>query len=962
MMECSKCNKWVHSQCEKLSEEHYQILAILPESVEYICALCTKEQTWRKAIDAEIKSSFHHLIRLLSKNKTARTTLKWSPLNNHSPCHKSITNVRKLQFSEAAMDVDNNNCSKSVADINKIYSFEENELQMKAESESLASTLHGLSMVDIKNKLNSNEYCSVREFNKDMEEALENTHSEQLKKIYRSIFHSIFPWYEINGCQEEPSKNEAATKEESQSNAVKEEDRVQVEYETIDTRMCSFCKITGDGFNYEESRLLYCGQNEWVHANCALWSSEVYEEIDGSLQNVQSALSRGRMIRCSSCKQKGASVGCCFKGCYETYHFKCAQNSKCQFMHDKTVYCSTHEVPKKSHPLTSPKEFDIYRSVFVEVDKKKRKYCDMERVNFMVGSLCVKNLGKVNPLVSDYPDVIIPMGFVCTRLFWSTVDPWKLVPYIITTSVLSTHCSSTIIDKNFTVDHSLSKPEVEKILKELYVWQKDIDKKKSEVLDYEDDEEPQNGADLLSPELTNAILEEIPHDLLDGISVQDIFPASLAFSMDNKLELGDDDNLDMDMKSSKELRRSKSEVMPQINKLEQFSKSRGQQRSCSLTLSCKLDSSLPPAIKKRKMAAATRENNMFFQLLQVDGNCDDSSSSECGSPTGTGVDPWGNPVGEEPVTCEKCQCTYRTQASYKRHLDTCEVLCTSESDSELDNNMIVLSKPVVERLDEPSSVVLTSYESYQNEIHTSVLNTQTFVTAKSTELISMPHTDIPLQMSQPIQQKQMIQNMTVPVNTVAPMNLNQQVTDASHNSYTINHPALTIGDNHMSSQPAQYCVNQTVPLCVNQPLQLQSNSIQVSPNTSILNAGNQLLNQTISINQGSIQINQPSTLQQPLDFQPQSVTIQSVPFSNNVTPILNVTPQNQFALNGKIITTNPLMQTVNVPTTQWVKPVAKPTVIAQKTIKARARSRTIAAKRHYEDGDTIILNQVSFGW
>ena len=26
--------------------------------------------------------------------------------------------------------------------------------------------------------------------------------------------------------------------------------------------------------------------NEWVHVNCALWSSEVYETVDGSLQNI----------------------------------------------------------------------------------------------------------------------------------------------------------------------------------------------------------------------------------------------------------------------------------------------------------------------------------------------------------------------------------------------------------------------------------------------------------------------------------------------------------------------------------------------------------------------------------------------------------------------------------------------------------------------------------------------------
>lgn len=44
--------------------------------------------------------------------------------------------------------------------------------------------------------------------------------------------------------------------------------------------------------------MLYCGQDDWVHVNCALWSAEVFEQNDGSLQNVHLAVSRGRMMVC----------------------------------------------------------------------------------------------------------------------------------------------------------------------------------------------------------------------------------------------------------------------------------------------------------------------------------------------------------------------------------------------------------------------------------------------------------------------------------------------------------------------------------------------------------------------------------------------------------------------------------------------------------------------------------------
>ncbi|KAG5897396.1 hypothetical protein JTB14_013488 [Gonioctena quinquepunctata] len=981
MMECAKCTKWVHAKCEHLTEEQYQILSVLPESVQYICSSCCKKSSpyWRKAVNTELRSCLNQVLKLLSKNRTARNLLKWSPLNNSVPSNKTVMNVRKLTFSDEDIDLDNNNYySRDMSDANRIYSFEENE-RYEGTFNKVSNTL---SMVDIKNKLNANEYCSVREFNKEIEESLKLTKSEQLFKIYRKIFHEVFPWYQDSQCEEEPKDLDDESGEESQNNVLPDENICTNLISLLtDTRSCSFCRGLGDGPAHQESRLLYCGQNEWVHANCALWSSEVYEEIDGSLQNVQNALNRGRLIRCAQCKQKGASIGCCYKGCHETYHFACARTVKLSFMHDKTVYCSSHELAKNSHVIIVDKDFEIHRSVYVELDQKKRKYSDRNKVNFMIGSLCVKNLGKIDPVISDSPDAIIPMGFVCTRLYWSTVEPWKLVPYTITTSIQNHNNHILTVDRNFTIDHTLEKTAVDKILKEVNAWQRDVDKKVSDS-ESEDDEEQQNGADILSPELTDAILEELPHDLLDGISVQDIFPKFTydeLINMDYKSDLSNLENLtesyrkpeleedfDLDVKN-KDFKRSKLD----INKFDSLPKSRPSQRSCSLTLSCKLDSSLSPAVKKRKIAAA-RESNMIYQLLQVDGNFDESSSSECGSPTGfIGTNPWGTYVSEEPVTCDKCQSTYRTQASYKRHLESCEMLCTSESDSEMNTDQEIIAtyanpppslveNQVLVDINEP--VVISSFESYQSEIHTSVLNTQSFVASKSTsEVVAVPSvSEIVIQsIPQPVEQKPLIH--TLPVNTVNPMSLETSQPDQT---YTISHPTM-IADPSVTIQTTQpqFCMNQTMPICVNQPISLPQNGIQVNPTSNY--AGNQVLSinpsGSISINPvqptSSIsinQMNQPS-IQQPLDFQQaQSVTIQQVPYNNT---IFNVGSQNQFALNSKLMT-NPVLQTVNVPGSQWMKHVSKPTVIAHKVLKSKARSRTIAAKRstNFEDGgETIIL-------
>ncbi|KAG6970856.1 hypothetical protein JG688_00004678 [Phytophthora aleatoria] len=48
-----------------------------------------------------------------------------------------------------------------------------------------------------------------------------------------------------------------------------------------DTRFCALCFMIGD--NSACGRLLYTEAETWVHANCALWSMEVYEDVSGVL-------------------------------------------------------------------------------------------------------------------------------------------------------------------------------------------------------------------------------------------------------------------------------------------------------------------------------------------------------------------------------------------------------------------------------------------------------------------------------------------------------------------------------------------------------------------------------------------------------------------------------------------------------------------------------------------------------
>lgn len=961
-MECGKCRKWVHAKCETLADEQYQILSLLPESVEFLCTRCCNQSTpfWREAIQNELKSSFNNVLKLLSKNRVARNMLKLSPYKNNNPNNRTPTLGRRIQFQDDENGGDiNENKESNGRLLCRRLSFESQDntiVDARQESKSPVSS----TIVDIKNKLNSNEYISLQDFNTGMEHALESADSDELLKIYRAIVKDVFPWYDPThkedtmNIKKSPFENHPLPQS-SLFDSIKLFDYDMGKGKgKVDNRVCGLCKIVGDGLPHKEARLLYCGQNEWVHANCALWSSEVYEEIDGSLQNVHSALSRGRLIKCAHCKQKGASVGCCEKGCHETYHFTCALNVNCYFLHDKTVYCHSHELTNKNL-LTNPSDFDIRRSVYVELDRKRKKYSEPDKVHFMVGSLSVTSLGKIIPVLSDDFDALVPLGFTCTRLFWSTSEPWKLIPYYISTSILNAEINNICVDKNFTVDHSLPKQVVDKKLKEILLWQRDLLK---ETLDLDFEEEPQNTADLLTPELTDAIFEELPHDFLDGISVQDVLMYEELLNMDFKSEINYNDNnlvsnneqskktenteeVESESKNSRELKRSKSEVFNQFGNADKLSKNRSHQRSCSLTWSCKLDNSLTPTIKKRKIA--TRDSNMYFQLLQVDGAYD-SSSSECGSPIHETEGMWSYETIEEPVTCERCQCTYRTRASYKRHLATCDALSTSESDSEEQTAPIYLN---VSETGEPNLIAsyesFSSYQATQNEVHSTIMNTQTLVTAEATsEMIAVPDNTggvlYPTFQQQVVEQK----TATLPVITHPGITIN----DLSSIPITINQSQATIEESaqmQANQQQATFCINQQ-PICVN-----PSNTL------SLNHAG------LISLDNSSITLNQSMPINQ-VEIQ-QPVTIQSLPFTSDVAPLINISPQNQITIDAKMLATpctnlvnSVVAQTMAMPQNPWVKPIVKPSVITQKAIRPRGKPRSLAAKRsRLTAGNTIIV-------
>ena len=82
-------------------------------------------------------------------------------------------------------------------------------------------------------------------------------------------------------------------------------------------------------------RLLNMDIDKWCHLNCALWSQEVYETLNGALMNVQQAYKRSIKQKCVVCVRTGASLVCFKPRCNNIYHVQCAQLVGCVFFEDK---------------------------------------------------------------------------------------------------------------------------------------------------------------------------------------------------------------------------------------------------------------------------------------------------------------------------------------------------------------------------------------------------------------------------------------------------------------------------------------------------------------------------------------------------------------------------------------------------------------------------------------------------
>eukprot|EP00794_Sanderia_malayensis_P003518 gene3518-4019_t len=216
---------------------------------------------------------------------------------------------------------------------------------------------------------------------------------------------------------------------------------------TKDNRQCMLCGDKGDGVTEGTARLINYDVDVWVHLNCALWSLEVYETLNGALHNVQKAYERGIQTACVSCGRKGATVTCArvigaqMRRCEMNYHFNCAIKAHCIFFKDKTVLCPQH---KNYGPLDQRlPSYAVLRKVYINRDITKQ-LASVLRLNnekeqkaytIRIGSLIFHELGQLLPHQLQKfhtKEAIYPIGFQTTRIYWSTSKLGKRCRYICT--------------------------------------------------------------------------------------------------------------------------------------------------------------------------------------------------------------------------------------------------------------------------------------------------------------------------------------------------------------------------------------------------------------------------------------------------------------------------------------------------------------------------------------------------
>ncbi|XP_066516120.1 histone-lysine N-methyltransferase 2B [Hoplias malabaricus] len=482
MMQCSTCNHWVHAKCEGLTEDLYEILSSLPESVVYLCQPCTKadpvkvQETdsaggWRQLLMLELRAGVEKVLAcLLSSTLTQHlvTCKECTSLCDPEDGDDEDDILPICDFRAVGKKFDKGlyttlkSFHEDVVGVIRRKLEEEESLPEDQRPTALARSYYLKLMEEVFSWFNSqdpkvwdprskhlpigmllhavlpptNEHVYAQWKERDEKSPIVNNSKEQ-----RLRGHSDVKGEDLVDCStplSHRSVNSQYRDMASLRHGLKgkkgrsSKSDLDADWSKEDDRQCVLCQKYGDAKSSDAGRLLYLGQNEWAHVNCSMWSAEVFEEDNGCLMHVHSAVARGRLMRCERCNKTGATVGCCLTSCQSNYHFMCARYRNCVFQDDKRVFCYKHRDLISGQIITG-QGFEVLRRVYVDSEgiSLRRKFLtglEPDSINMMIGSLQVSNLGKLNEL-SAKQGKLFPVGYECSRFYWSTVNPRRRSKY-----------------------------------------------------------------------------------------------------------------------------------------------------------------------------------------------------------------------------------------------------------------------------------------------------------------------------------------------------------------------------------------------------------------------------------------------------------------------------------------------------------------------------------------------------
>ncbi|AWP21535.1 putative histone-lysine N-methyltransferase 2B-like [Scophthalmus maximus] len=470
MIQCSECSHWIHYKCEGLSEELCGLLSSQPEEVDFTCSPCSQHEAEHSSLKEELQS------RLVAGLETVLTDLRSDAATKHlaictacketddSGIFRAQQTVCDLQVMEKKFEVGGYDSIKAFhMDVISVMRkrMKDEELFPEDQRPTSQARAHYVKLVQrvfawfpprLLKKWNSfsEEFPSAMLPEAVLPPSKEHSYAQWLERTYQPK--------ESRGPQSGKSVSLLSSLSTQQSDVKGGLKSTKTE----DVRQCTLCQQYGDSAPVDAGRLLYLGQNEWAHINCCLWSAEVYED-NSALLRVHSAVSRGRHLRCDRCGQSGATVGCCLATCQSNFHFMCARAQSCVFQQDRKMYCYKHR-DLVSAKVVCGKGFEVPRRVYVDFEgiNFRRKFLtglEPESINMTIGSLQIQKLGVLSELSSN-GRMLYPVGYQCSRLYWSTVDPRRRCRYTCKVTEVSTPLPGEEQDprwdkeENHTIVHS----------------------------------------------------------------------------------------------------------------------------------------------------------------------------------------------------------------------------------------------------------------------------------------------------------------------------------------------------------------------------------------------------------------------------------------------------------------------------------------------------------------------------